>query len=617
MGVNQFGKAGRPNISFVLKRRKVHGIGVFLAALFVLSFLSACVPEAKADILGERTFSSTASDAQISYYATNFTEAWDAYAASWVDGAGQLMIGGVEYAGGMWNIARTSLYFSTLDIPDEATVTSAVLSLYIQQDNSTTDFDVAVQGTGTYPHEPVTAADYYRGWYGTDNLGSRSTGDGISEGAYWNITLNAAGLALISKSGTTRFLLRSSSDINGTAPSTMENIWIAARDKGEAYAARLYVSYTVASGNAYNYYFFGPYEDDGDVFNGTVHVKLSPNYNTTIEFDLVGDGVTPASATYSLEQQAILMVWNISDTGNFTRVRYFTSDYTETIYVFVPDPNLPFYLYGFVINDFVGVENGFLESRVYVGGTTRVVERQPINTINAAPFYMSWSKVYEMRVVADQGVVSVGSFTALAETNPTVIIPAGAFPQPFVGLEVLVNAIRPNSTAIQVNYTDSSEGTYWTRVYIKHRLTSGAYTTDYYENTTSNTYLLTWAEADEETDYLIQVQAYRGTVEDWSFFAPYRRNQTNTWEGLNLLGVALPVETQYIPAVVLIFAAALSFSYWHISAGAWIAWVTTAVCFLFGWLPYNEVTTTVVMGLGAVIAAGITIGEFKKGERSL
>lgn len=591
---------------------------VLIAALFLIAaFAEAFTPEAKADISSERTFIAKSSDAQMSRFSANWSEAWGAYEADWLDPSGSLIIGGVEY-GSVYNIGRAAFFWDSSDIPEDAVIDSAVVSFYIQQDNSTDDFNLTIQGTGTYPHDPAVASDYYQGWYGATVLGQRNTSDALTAGQFWNVTLNAAGFALISKNGTTRFIVRSNGDIANVAPTNHEWLFVAARNMGEAYAAKLIVSYHVASGNAFNYFFQGPYLDSGELYNGTVHVKLTPNANLTYQFDLTSDGVTADTATYSLEQQAVLATWNITNAANYTRTRYFTDASAETIYVCIPDPDLPVYLYQFVISDFVGVTDGFLESLVYLDGANRVVERQPINTINAAPFYMSWSKKYDMRVVADQGVLSVGSFTALAETNPSVIIPAGGFPWATVGLPITVNALRLNSTVIQVNYTDSDEGTYWVRIYIRRKLTLGGYYTDYYENTTANNYSLMWTNADNDTDYLVQVQAYRGTTEEWSFYCPYRRERANIWAPLGYLGQdGFPIPLENLPAVILIICSILAFSFWHITAGAWIGWAVTGVCFLFGWLTYDPVLTPAVMGLGAVICAGITIGEFKKGERQV
>lgn len=588
-----------------------------LLAVAMGPFIGGFIPEVKADISTNRTFVSTAADSGASYSDADFTTAWEAYTADQFYPDLYYMVGGMQN-GTEYSVGRSFVYFDTSDLPNDANITSAYIGFYITDDESDTDFNVTLQGTGTYPHNPPVASDYWKGWYGTTtNFGTRSTSDGLSESAYWNITLSESGLDQISPTGTTRFCVRSQEDIDGSAPTGDEYIYFGSRDMGESYAPKLYVYYTVDTGDTYNYYFNGPYEDDGSVFDGNVTVTLFPTAGTSYEFVLSGDGATADSENYGLEQAAVLCQWNITSDMNYTRVIYFTEATSETVYVCVPDPDKPIYLYGFTVNDFYGVTNGYLESLAWVNGAYRVIERQPIDTINAVPFYMQWGFSYEMRVVCDEGSLSRGSFTALADTAPSITILSGDFPSEEYQMLVDVTAERPDPSFIEVSYTDNEDATYWVRFYIKHRLASGTYTTDYYINSTSQYYFVNWTSADPSLDYLVQVQAYRTDgVKLWNFYAPYTRDQTNIWEPLNLLGDSLPVEMQYVPATILIIGALLAFSFWHISAGAWIGWFVAAVMYLFGWLPQGE-GMIVSLGFSAVVAAGITIGEFKRGERIL
>lgn len=592
-------------------------LAVFLVAAFFLSAWTSLFPLSSGDITASRTYSATSADSYGWTLSDVYSDARDDVNADTIyhDQAsgrvGQELIGGVTYS-----LTRGFVYFDTSDLPDGVTLSTAVLSLTVTDDQSTTDFNVTVQGTGTYPHNPTEVGDYYLGWYGSTSMGSRSTSE-ISGGKL-NITLNAAGMNQISKTGTTRLTLRSQNDIDNVAPTDSEYLWFGNQEGGNG--AVLYVTYTVVTGGGgeYSYSLYGPYTDTGAVYDGTARIRLFPVGNDSITFDLSADGVTASSYSVTFDQPPVLMSWNISSSGNYTRVYYFTDVLTESIFVFIPAQETPFYLYSFTVNDFFGVTNGYLEAMLYFNGSNRVVCRQRIDSINNVPFYLMWGEKYDMRIVSDDGTLSLGSFTALSESNPTIIIPNGAFPRTPNYASRFANASRTNATAITVFYDDPDDETYSVLVSIKHQLTNGTYVTDYLEGSTTNTFSLVWNGGSPTRDYLVVVEA--STVDgskSWSLSCPYTRTNPNVWAGLNELGDGLPVEVQYLPAIILIVASVLVFSYWHISAGAWISWGVAGFCILVGWLPNNGTPTVAAMGFAAVICAGITIGEFKLRERTV
>ena len=128
-------------------------------------------------------------------------------------------------------IWRSYLFFDTSIIPDDANITEAKISLYIYSNQSVTDFNITVQnGQPTYPHQPLELGDYDYSKY-SGNGGMFDTSD-ISLNTYNNITLNATGQSWLTLTGTTKLCLRSSRDINATAPTGNEHIFYRTKEIG-------------------------------------------------------------------------------------------------------------------------------------------------------------------------------------------------------------------------------------------------------------------------------------------------------------------------------------------------------------------------------------------------
>jgi len=150
---------------------------------------------------------------------------------------------GQNYSG-WYDVYRTFLYFDTSSIPDDAIISSAILSIYGKTDYSTTDFNLVVQnGQPTYPHDPAVAGDYLYTQY-TGDGGSINTSAYTTVG-YNDIVLNATGRSWLDLSGTTKFAIISSRDISATQPSNSEMVEFYLADQaGEANDPKLVISYT-------------------------------------------------------------------------------------------------------------------------------------------------------------------------------------------------------------------------------------------------------------------------------------------------------------------------------------------------------------------------------------
>ena len=193
----------------------------------------------------DTSFTTSSSDGLVHAYdwdvyliARNKAEAYVVNTSSTLMNVGQT--GGAGYA---YSVDRSCIYFNTSAFPDALTISAASLKLYVSNDSSNTDFLITVQsGMPTYPHDPLVAGDYNYSLYSGD--GGSLTTAGISTAAYSTITLNATGRGWVNKTGYTKFMLRSSRDISGTAPTGVELIRIWTYEKGAGYRPTLEVTYT-------------------------------------------------------------------------------------------------------------------------------------------------------------------------------------------------------------------------------------------------------------------------------------------------------------------------------------------------------------------------------------
>jgi hypothetical protein len=214
---------------------------IVLVALLLVSvavgFIN--VPAVKASTT--LTYSTSSSDGHIEKFDGDYYIAHHSVEGVVSDTASTIRVGQAKQ-GATYFVDRAFLFFDTSSLPNEATIDSAILSVYVTDDYSTTDFNVTIQ-TGD-PTDPLTSYDY-RYIYYSGAGGTRSTSDGLSEDAYWNITLSEDGEDWISLTSDTAFCLRSQEDIDYSEPSDSELIAFASSEAGASYTAKLYVTYTI------------------------------------------------------------------------------------------------------------------------------------------------------------------------------------------------------------------------------------------------------------------------------------------------------------------------------------------------------------------------------------
>jgi hypothetical protein len=108
-------------------------------------------------------------------------------------------------------LCRGVMLFNTAGLPDDAVIISAALSLYIthKYDNGGFAPDLCLYPVTPASDVALVAADFST--FGTTELSDKLTYAGMTKDAWNAFTLNAAGLAAVSKTGMSRFGIRNAS----------------------------------------------------------------------------------------------------------------------------------------------------------------------------------------------------------------------------------------------------------------------------------------------------------------------------------------------------------------------------------------------------------------------
>lgn len=139
---------------------------------------------------------------------------------------------GAEKSGAPYFVYRTFFSWDTSAIPDDAIIDIATLTMQISGKDTTNDFAIALAGHTAASDTVIADADF-------DNVTLNSPTEFTTRSANIStiplntdfvLTLNAAGLAAINKTGYTKLCTRSSKDVDNSTPT-----------------ARSYASITVAT----------------------------------------------------------------------------------------------------------------------------------------------------------------------------------------------------------------------------------------------------------------------------------------------------------------------------------------------------------------------------------
>ena len=109
--------------------------------------------------------------------------------------------------------------FDTSAIPDAATISAATFSVYTSSIDSTLNLYIALVAGNPQSDTDLVNSDYNFGTRtGTTHLATDIKIDAFTNNGYTNFTLNASGLAAISKTGITKFALAVANMVDNSAP---------------------------------------------------------------------------------------------------------------------------------------------------------------------------------------------------------------------------------------------------------------------------------------------------------------------------------------------------------------------------------------------------------------
>ena len=160
-----------------------------------------------------------------------------------------------------YGITRVLTLFDTSSLPDDATISSATASIYgissqIDYVAWETEFYLAPYAVAPASNTATVAADY--GTFGSTTFATAKVYGDLVLSAYNDFTLNATGLAAISKTGITKIGWRTTADVADSAPTCTSTpgsdkyaVWRfgAAEATGTTNDPKLVVTYTLASGD--------------------------------------------------------------------------------------------------------------------------------------------------------------------------------------------------------------------------------------------------------------------------------------------------------------------------------------------------------------------------------
>jgi len=343
---------------------------------------------------------------------------------------------------------------------------------------------------------------------------------------------------------------------------------------------------------AYTITFKGTYSDDG-LMTSPVNCTLWREGEEPLTFELDGE--------YVASVQQLPAILQIHLEYNESRTIYITE--AGTYYVFVPIDSRTYY---FQVLDFVGLENGYIETWLNVNGTLRLIERQTLALMNDIPFEMSWGYAYEIAIYdPDEGRAFIGSFTAKQKSTFLIGITKDLFPEEIPSSAGIYKYCqRLNSTAASFYYSDLNDNTNWVHFAL---YTQGSDSPIAEFNSTSEPVSWLFNDLDPSESYIGKITVSHEILGDdyfWSFILPSTEApiSENPFSILDNIALSFPIQFRYVPVIFLVLCIFMAFSWWNLPVGVVAGYLFAALFVYLGWLPITWSWMMISGSIGFLIA---------------
>jgi hypothetical protein len=215
-----------------------------------------------------------------------------------------------KLVGSTYSIRRGVTLFDTSSLPDTDNITAATYSLYITTttnvDNDGLDYMSVVGVQAIASDTALNTADYDLVGSSIDNptelhaTTQRKDVSSISTSAYLDWSLNATGVAYISKTSKTRLGTREGHDMTDSAISAAGEqgnaiIWSSSRESGTSQDPKLVVEH--AASNVIQYDNAASFADDAEGSTVSVNLTINPDAKGVAIFMYDADGATHDTVT--------------------------------------------------------------------------------------------------------------------------------------------------------------------------------------------------------------------------------------------------------------------------------------------------------------------------------